>query len=36
LRHDARYAQRHAEPALRATQVAPHRRASTHRDAQAA
>ena len=36
LRHDARYAQRHAEPAVRAVQAAPHRRASTHRDSQAA
>jgi hypothetical protein len=36
LRHDARYAECHAEPAVRAVQAAPHRRASTQRDAQAA
>jgi len=36
LRHDARYARRHAEPAVRAMQAAPHRRASTYRDSQAA
>jgi hypothetical protein len=36
LRHDARYAQRHAEPAVRAMQATPHRRASTQRNSQAA
>jgi hypothetical protein len=36
LRHDARYARLHAEPAVRAMRAAPHRRASTQRDSQAA
>jgi len=36
MRHDARYARRHAEPAMRAVQVAPHRRPSTYHDRQAA